>query len=117
MSFLDEIRKQPQHHREIMFGLCVITSVSLIGMIWYNSFQQNLYVLLNPEQNPDQKSLAENQTTPSLFENIGKTGEDLKAAFFNIFNLNGDDKKDSVIEDTKNSDSGKVYMLPISGKK
>src|SRR3989344_7481167 len=98
MSFLDEIRKQPQHHREIMFGLCVVTTILLVGMVWYNSFEKNLYVLLNPGENADQRYLAENKTGPSLFGNLSKTGQDLKATFFNIFNLNSDGKKDIIIE-------------------
>ena len=112
MSFLDEIRKQPQHHREIMFGLCVITTISLVGMVWYNSFEKNLYVLLNPGETTDQRNLAENKNVPSLLGDIGRTGQDLKAAFLNIFNLTGNDKKDNIIENTKVNDSGRVYLLP-----
>ena len=117
MSFLEEIRRQPQHHREIMFGLCVVTTISLVGMVWYNSFEKNLYVLLNPGENADQRYLAENKNVPSLLGDIGKTGQDLKATFLNIFNLNGNDGKEIIIENTKVNDSGKVYMLPISGSK
>lgn len=121
MSFLHEIRKQPQHHREIMFGLCVVTTISLVGMVWYNSFQQNLYVLLNPGDSMDQRNLAENKNVPSLFGDIGKTGEDLKAAFLNIFSsvnvLTGNEKKESIIDNTKAYDSGRVYTLPLSGDK
>lgn len=116
MSFLDDIRKQPRHHREIMFGLCVITTISLVGMVWYNSFEKNLYVLLNPGENADQRFLTENKTVPSLFGNISQTGKDLKAAVYSIFDLTNNDKKES-IEIKKNINSGKVYMLPISEKK
>ena len=108
MSFLDESRKQPQHHREIMFGLCVITTISLVGMVWYNSFEKNLYVLLNPGETTDQRNLAENKNVPSLLGDIGRTGQDLKAAFLNILNLTGNDKKDNIIENTKVNDSGRV---------
>lgn len=114
MSFLEDLRKQPRHHREIMFGLCVVTTISLVGMVWYNSFEKNLYVLLNPGENTDQRFLAENESIPSLFESMGQTGKDLKATFYNIFNLTGDDKKENVVESTKANDSGKVYTLPIS---
>ncbi len=117
MSFLDEIRKQPKHHREIMFSLCVVTTVSLVGMVWYNSFEKNLYVLLNPGDITDQRNLAENKNVPSLLGDIGKTGQDLKAAFLNIFNLTGNDKKDNVIENTTPNDSERVYTLPMSEKK
>ncbi|OGN01892.1 MAG: hypothetical protein A3I26_02725 [Candidatus Yanofskybacteria bacterium RIFCSPLOWO2_02_FULL_43_10] len=116
MSFLDEIRKQPQHHREIMFGLCVVTAISLVGMVWYNSFEKNLYVLLNPGESTDQRYLAENKTAPSLLGDIGKTGQDLKAAFYNIFSLTGSDKKD-VIENTKAGEPVRVYTLPLSETK
>ena len=116
MSFLNEIRKQPQHHREIMFGFCVVTTISLVGMVWYNSFEKNLYVLLNPGETTDQKNFAENKNVPSLLGDIGKTGQDLKAAFLNIFNLTNNDKKESV-ESGKNIDSGRVYLLPFSEKK
>ena len=116
MSFLDDIRKQPRHHREIMFSLCVVTTISLVGMVWFNSFQKNLYVLLNPGEKTDQRFLAESKTTPSLFGSISQTGQDLKAAFYNIFNLtDSGNKKNIVIEN--NNDSGKVYTLPLSGKK
>lgn len=121
MSFLDEIRKQPRHHREIMFGLCVITTISLVGMVWYNSFQKNLYVLLNPGQTADQRNLAENKNVPSLLGDIGKTGQDLKAAFLNIFSsvggLTGNNKKDTITDTAKPSEPVRVYTLPLSDKK
>jgi hypothetical protein len=115
MSFLHEIRKQPQHHREIMFGLCVVTTISLVGMVWYNSFQQNLYALLNPGQGVDQTNLAQ-QTEPSMFGGVAQVGQDLKAAFLSIFNLTGG-SKDINIVNTKAEDSGRVYTLPLSEKK
>jgi|SRR3989344_2363245 len=117
MSFLDEIRKQPQHHREIMFALCVVTAISLVGMVWYNSFEKNLYVLLNPEETADQRNLAENKNAPSLLGDIGQTAQDLKASFLNIFNLTGDGEKDIIINNAKANDSGRVYTLPLSEKK
>ena len=100
-----------------MFGLCVVTTISLVGMIWYNSFEKNLYVLLNPGEITDQRNLAENKNVPSLLGDIGRTGQDLKAAFLNILNLTGNDKKDNIIENTKVNDSGRVYLLPFSEKK
>ncbi len=123
MSFLEDIRKQPQHHREIMFGLCVVTTISLIAMVWYNSFEKNLYVLLNPGENADQRYLANENgedlkadNATSLLGDIGKSGRDLKAAFYSIFNLTNDDKKENV-ESDKTADPGRAYKLPLSGKK
>ncbi len=116
MSFLDDIRKQPRHHREIMFGLCVVTTISLVGMVWYNSFEKNLYALLNPGQDVGQRNLAQQkESEPSMFGGVSQVGKDLKAAFYNILNLNSNDKKDN-IENPKINDSGRVYTLPLSGK-
>ena len=129
MSFLDEIRKQPQHHREIMFGLCVVTTISLVGMVWFNSFEKNLYVLLNPEDSANQRNLAtanggapstagaQNNNVPSLLGDIGKTGQDLKAAFLNIFNLTSNEENENVVEKEKPSEPARVYTLPLSGSK
>jgi hypothetical protein len=117
MSFLDDLRRQPRHHREIMFGLCVLTSVSMVGMVWFNSFQKNLYVLLNPEDTTDQRYLADNKTAPSLLGDIGQTGQDLKASFLSIFNLTGGNKKDTIIDNTTPNEPARVYTLPLSETK
>ena len=117
MSFLEELRRQPRHHREIMFGLCVVTTISMVGMVWYNSFEKNLYVLLNPGEATDQRNLAENKNVPSLLGDIGQTAQDLKASFYSIFNLNNDNKKNDTVDDVKTNDSGRVYTLPLSEKK
>ena len=99
-----------------MFGLCVVTTISLVGMVWYNSFEKNLFVLLNPEESKDQKFLAETQAIPSLLGNISETGKNLKATFYDLFNLTNNGEKENV-ESNKKTDPDKVYMLPISGKK
>ncbi len=100
-----------------MFGLCVVTTISLVGMVWYNSFQQNLYVLLNPGDTTDQRYLAGAKNVPSLLGDIGKTGQDLKAAFYNIFNLTSGDKKTNIIDNAKISEPARVYTLPLSETK
>ena len=51
-----------------MFSLCVVTTVSLVGMVWYNSFEKNLYVLLNPGDITDQRNLAENKNCLRYWE-------------------------------------------------
>lgn len=100
-----------------MFGLCVITTISLVGMVWYNSFEKNLYVLLNPEETTNQRNLAENKNVPSLLGDIGKIAQDLKASFYSIFNLTDSDKKHNIVENPKDNDSGRVYTLPLSEEK
>ncbi|OGN23398.1 MAG: hypothetical protein A2918_01670 [Candidatus Yanofskybacteria bacterium RIFCSPLOWO2_01_FULL_42_49] len=113
MPFLSDIKKQPQHTREIMFGLSVFITILLIGMVWFRSFQQNLYVLLNPEEEVDKILAVENAPVPSLFGFIWQTAGDVKGLVFELFN----GKEMSGIELKGFQDSArenKVYTLPLS---
>lgn len=94
-----------------MFSLCVLTTVSLAGLVWYKSFQKDMYALLNPEEVTDQRFLAQDNSK-SLFSSVSEVGKDLKATLYNILNLN----KNSKVE-VKKQQSGKVYLLPLSEKK
>ena len=47
MSLLTEIRKQSLLVRGLMFGLSVITTISLVAIVWFNSFQRDLVALNN----------------------------------------------------------------------
>lgn len=113
MSFLDEIRKQPQETRETMFYLSVLITTLLVGTIWFHSFQKNLYVLMNPEEDAEKALAVENASVPSLFGYVGKSLTDIKGL---VSGFLGD-------EDTAASmgkvrvDSGKVYTLPLSERK
>lgn len=111
---LKDIQNQPQHIREIMFGLSVVTTVSLVGMLWFNSFQNDMYVLLNPEEANTEKFLAQ-ENQESLFGNLAGTFSDLGAALSDVF---GSDEpagqKDPVVEKTS---ADKVYLLPLSEEK
>lgn len=114
MSFLDDIRKQPQHIREIMFGLCVVTTVSLVGMVWFNSFQKDMYALLNPEEVQQEKFLAqENQR--SLFGNLSKTFGDIGAIVSGFWGSGGSDNRAK--EGVEKTETDKIYLLPLSESK
>jgi hypothetical protein len=57
MSLIRDIKQQPRSLRVVMFGLSIITTLSLVGLIWVNSVQKDLYALLNtptPDANADQ---------------------------------------------------------------
>lgn len=86
MSFLHEIRKQSYGVRQAMFALCLVTTLSLVGMVWFRSFQKNLFVLLNPDQESQEQFFAQQGNTDqtSLFGYIGGA---IKDATANIFNL------------------------------
>lgn len=132
MSFLKDIKNQSQASREIMFALSVVITVSLIGVVWFNSFQENIYVMLNPDKETEQKFFAggadkfaylyDKQKTdlPSLFSSIGQTGKDLKAAFLNVLNLKNNDIEISPSVSPQpqgESLNNRTYLLPLAGDK
>lgn len=115
-----------------MFALSVVIVVSLVGVVWFNSFQKNIYVMLNPDKETEQKffaggnpkfaNLYDKKTTtdiPSLFSNIGQAGKDLKAAVLNILNVKNNSvevapQAGAEMKETKNA---KAYLLPLAGDK
>lgn len=114
MRFLDDVRKQSRGTREIMFGLSVFITVLLVGMIWFRSFQKNLYVLMNPEGNVEKMLAVENASVPSLFGFIWQTAGDIKGLASEL--LGGEEKAGGNISDPGKIkvESGKVYTLPLS---
>ena len=116
MSILDEIREQPEHVRKIMFGFCVITTVSIVGVIWYRSLEKNLFALLNPDEMANQPKYA--QTNSGLFGDIGSTFEDLGGTIFNFIGIKSE-PNDMGVGNNSNvpAESGKAYLLPLSGNK
>lgn len=116
-----------------MFGFSVIIAVSLAGVVWFNSFQKNIYVMLNPDKATEQKFFAggnpkfanlydEKKTTdiPSLFSNIGQAGKDLKAAVLNILNMKNNDIEISPSVSPQSqgeSVNNRTYLLPLAGDK
>ena len=133
MSFFKDIKNQSQGAREIMFLLSTIITVSLVGMIWFRSFEKNIYVMLNPDREAEQKFFAggrqkfgdlyakndsAGRNLPSLFSNLSQTGRDLKAAALGLFNF-----KNKIIETPLPAElnqpetPAKAYLLPVAGKK
>ena len=92
MSLLHDIHNQPHHIRRTMFALSLVVLVSGVGIVWLNSFQKNMYALLNPpaETTEQSRSLAkeENQSS-SPFALIGEAFKSLRASIADIFNSNG----------------------------
>ena len=116
MSILDEIREQPEHIRKIMFGFCVITTISIVGVIWYRSLEKNLFALLNPDEMANQPKYA--QTSSGLFGDIGSTFKDLGGTIFNFIGIKSEPNNIENSSDTSApAESDKTYLLPLSGKK
>lgn len=113
MSFLDDIKNQPQQTRELMFGLSVFITVLLIGMIWFRSFQGDLYALMNPEEDMEKALAVENAPVPSLFGYVGKSLTEIKGL---VSGFLGDEDTAADMGKVR-VDGGKVYTLPLSERK
>src|SRR3989344_7042319 len=85
MSFLNDIKNQPQHTREITFYLSVFITILLVGMVWFRSFQTNLYVLMNPEGDVEKALAVENASVPSLFGFIWQTAGEVRGLVSGLF--------------------------------
>src|SRR3989338_4953854 len=115
MRFLEEIKNQTQQTREIMFGLSVFITILLVGMIWFRSFQKNLYVLLNPEGDAEKALAVENASVPSLFGFIWQSVGEVKGL---VSGFLGDEvDMDGNLNRERKIESGKVYTLPLSEHK
>src|SRR3989338_6485797 len=116
MRFLEEIKNQPQQTREIMFGLSVFITVLLVGMIWFRSFQKNLYVLMNPEDGLEKALAVESVPAPSLFCFIWQTAGEVKGLVSGLFDSDANVANEHA-NDTNKEGIGRVYTLPLSDYK
>lgn len=115
MKFLDDIKNQPQHTREIMFGLSVFITVLLVGVIWFRSFQKNLYVMMNPEEDVEKMLAIENTSVPSLFGFIWQTAGEVKGLVSGLLGIVDQQPTTNDQQPEKiKIESSKVYTLPLS---
>ena len=89
MSFFHEIKKQSLIVRQVMFGLCVITTVSMVGMVWYHSFENKLFTLMDHQPPSEQSTyLAQNNSSsPTLFASMYQMFGNMKAATAELFKI------------------------------
>jgi len=113
MSFLDDIRKQPQGTREIMFGLSVFITVLAIGLVWFRSFERDIYTLLNPQEDVEKALAVQNAPVPSLFGYIWQTAGDVKGLVSGLFG-NQQPTTGNLQQQKLETKGGKVYILPLS---
>ena len=116
MSFLDDIKKQPRHIREIMFGLCVVTTISLIGLVWFRSFEKDVFVLLNTDPAKQAQFYGDRAgRTPTVFAAATKTFGNLRATMYSAFGFLED--YGSNVINIEEEYKGGAKQLPLSGDK
>ncbi len=117
-KFLDDIRSQPEHIREMYAGLCTVVVVAVVLMIWFHSFKQNVYALLNPDEQTQTRDqfFASNNAPSSLFGYIGQAVSASRATIADLLKGNVPSGSNSQTG-TATHDSGQVHVLPISGNR
>ena len=114
---IHEIRQQPHHVRELATILCTVVVVAVVVLVWFNSFQRDIYTMLNPGQQSEAQDKLFAQESKSLFGSIIQTLSDGKAQISNLFS--GKSQTDVVNTQDQQTDPGArtVHPLPVSGNR
>src|SRR6185295_3099831 len=88
-KIVHEIRNQPEHVRELATILCTVAVVAIVGLVWFHSFQKDIYALLNPSQQTDAQDKFFAVESKSLFSSILGTFGDTKAQLLSVFKGSG----------------------------
>ena len=138
MKLLEEIRQQPEHIRHIMMWLCVVTTFSLVALVWFRTTQTLLVAMLHPAERLEApaaerfanrdlrkleeeriRQLAEEKKTLSPFASIWNSFGTLKASIGELLGssqeINQSIEKKAENEIKLNRNLGKV--LPLSKDK
>ncbi|PJE50357.1 MAG: hypothetical protein COV29_04235 [Candidatus Yanofskybacteria bacterium CG10_big_fil_rev_8_21_14_0_10_36_16] len=91
-NILQEIRKQPEHIREIFMWISVFVVSSLVIFTWFKSAQDDMYAMLHPEEVEQQRILAEQEkeNQPSLFAAIGGSVSGFKDTILELVGVKED---------------------------
>ena len=111
---IHEIRQQPHHVRELATVLCTIVVVAVVVFVWFNSFQRNIYALLNPEEQSQAQDKKFAEESKSLFGYIVQVFSDGKAQIYNLF---GDNKQTDVVNNQSTTGDDQIHPLPVSGNR
>lgn len=99
-----------------MFAFCVIITVSLVGLIWFRSFEEDLFVMLNPEPEKQEQFYAERDArTPLVYASITKALGNMQAAIYDAFGFLDDYNSNEV--KVEEAYTGEIHKLPLSGDK
>jgi hypothetical protein len=101
-----------------MFALSLVTTLSLIGALWFTSFQHNVYALLNPdasntvgEQYFADASPAARSESP--FAAMGQLVKDMRASIGQLF-TSGAVQGGISSSPAPSASTGRAQALPLS---
>ena len=95
-----------------MHWLSVVITLSLVGIVWFQSFERHIYALLNPEDSANEQFFAENEDIPSLFGDIRESFSDLRASIGGFIS-----NKEPTPEPVETPEAGGAYLLPVEGER
>ena len=115
---IHEIRQQPHHVRQLATILCTIAVVAVVVTVWFNSFQHDIYAMLNPEPQSQAQDQMFAQQSKSLFGSMWQVFSDGKAQISSLFSSKGtqSDVVNTSATQTNNQNSA-PHPLPVSGNK
>lgn len=116
-KIIHEIRQQPHHVRELATALCTVIVVTAVALVWFDSFQKDIYALLNPEEQSQSQDQQFAEESKSLFSSILEVLNDGRAQISSLFG----GKNQTDIENSQSSPSmtpnNSVHLLPVSGNR
>ena len=99
-----------------MFGLCVVTTISFVGMIWFRSFEEDLFVMLNPEKEKQERFYAERENrTPTVYANLTEAFVNMRASIYGAMGFL--DEYSSKKAEEEEELMGEAKKFPLSGDK
>src|SRR3989338_1617801 len=110
MSLLHEIRSQSEGVRKLMFGLSVFVTISIVGVIWFRSFENRIFALMNPSDEVQERFYAAKQSNDSLLADISGMFKSLRASIMTTFSSEDETK---IVPKENSNPSGIVHPLPI----
>jgi len=96
-----------------MFAFCVVITVSLVGLVWFRSFEEKLFVMMNPDPKKQELYFAQRrENMPTLFASIQNSYQGLRAAISSVLLFGDDEANDENIKSNE-----KTHLLPLPGRK
>src|SRR5690349_10604640 len=113
-KIIHEVRQQPPHVRELATLLCTIAVVALVGLVWFRSFQKDIYAMLNPSDQADAQDKYFAVQSKSLFGSIRDTFSSGKAQILDLFS----GQSSTTVNNNappQTETSNQPHPLPVSG--
>lgn len=115
-TIIHDIRQQPHHIREIATLLCTIVVVAVVVLLWFHSFQKDMYAMLNPGDQPAAQDQTFAKQSQSMFSSIMSTINDGKAQISAFFSGSaGQTDISNNTQSTTDTSASAPHPLPISG--